>query len=91
MAETLSPDARNLLCSMFWLGEKSTVTSHHPHNFLTKHRAAFDELLAAKLITQKPFNDYGSIEFQGTPECYPIWQERAKEFFARPPEGEANG
>lgn len=74
--EKLSANAVALATGMFWLGEKSTVRSHPPHKFFETNKAAFDELLAAGLISSESYNDHGVVEYRGTAECHELWRQR---------------
>ena len=74
----LSKDAEMLVCTMFWSGERATVRSHPPHLFFKTNKNAFDELLRAGLISGRPYNDHGVIEYVGTKACHEIWRERGR-------------
>lgn len=71
----LSKAAKDLICCLFFSGEKAHVRSHAPHAFFEKNRAAFEELLAAGLITSEPHDHFGVTEYTGTERCEEIWRE----------------
>lgn len=81
MSGKLTDEARKLCAGPFSSGEKSTVRSQPPHETLTKHRAAFDELLGAGIITQREFNRFGVVEFTGTAASAQIGREEAVRMF----------
>lgn len=67
MAE-ISDSARLFMGAFFWAGAKATVTSHEPHATLERHRPAYDECKAAGLVTEEPWNNFGSITIKPTPD-----------------------
>jgi hypothetical protein len=77
---TISPAARSLCATWFSMGPKSTLRSHAPHHTLSKHRAEIEELKAAGVITEAPFNDLGSVEFTGSKGTWDIAHEIFADF-----------
>ncbi len=72
----LSMDARNLCARFFGMSAKDTLHSHPPHATLTPHRAAMDELIAAGLVSEQPFNQHGSLLFTGSEAARAVGQSR---------------
>jgi len=79
----LSEEARLACARWFHFGEKATLVSHEPHQVLSKHRSAMDELVDKGIVTKAKFNDYGSIEFKGTQRAGEIANEVMRESHAR--------
>lgn len=86
MTAEISQAAREFMGAFFWGGMKSSVTSHRPHATLTQHRAAYDECKAAGLVTEEPWNKFGSIIIKpttaGAEVATEAYRARAREMFA---------
>lgn len=72
----LSMDAKNLCARFFGTSAKDTLRSHPPHATLTPLRAAMDELIAAGLVSEAPFNQHGSLLFTGSEGARAVAQAR---------------
>lgn len=90
----ISEAARQFMGAYFWAGMKASVKSHKPHATLSQHRAAYDECKAAGLVTEEPWNDFGSITIKPTERGAAVAEEayraRAREMFA-PPSAQGGG
>ena len=85
MSTEISEAARQFMGTLFWAGMKASVTSHEPHATLARHRSAYDECKAAGLVTEEPWNDFGSITIKPTERGAAVaeeaYRERAREIF----------
>lgn len=72
----VSAEAIEVCAKWFATGTKCTLRSHEPHEVLGRHRKGIDELVAAGIITKRPFNDHGSVEFKGTDRAGEIGRAR---------------
>jgi hypothetical protein len=79
MTVELSLAARDCCARWFGMTPNSELHSHEPHATLSKHRSAIDELLAAGIITEQPFNQYGSILFKASERSVEIGRARMQE------------
>lgn len=75
----LSLKARDVCATFFGMTAKDTLRSHAPHKMLTSIRPEMDELVAAGIITEEPFNRYGSLLFTGSEAARAIGHARRVE------------
>ncbi len=75
----LSLKCRNLMASWFAMGANSDVTSHAPHETLTKHFVHYQEARHAGLVTEEPFNTHGSLTIKPTQRGTEVARERFRE------------
>jgi hypothetical protein len=88
VSNSISQAARDFMGAFFWAGMKASVTSHKPHVILARHRASYEECKEAGLLTEEPWNDFGSVKIRPTIKGAEVAQEacraRAKEIFDAP-------
>lgn len=90
----ISRDAQKLCGTYFLLGDKSTVVSHEPHQTLTPYSDALVELIDAGIITSRPYNSAGSVEYKGTSKSAKLgrdWNLKHSPFFAALSNGGGDG
>ena len=58
-----------LACLASWFSRpKNVLTSHEPHFILNKVRGGMNELVSKGLVTERAFNNAGSVQFTSTEE-----------------------
>lgn len=70
-AATIS-DAAKAICGQYFPTPESVIRSSPPHETLGKMRAAMDELIAAGLVTERPFNAHGVLVITGSVQAAQI-------------------
>lgn len=76
-------DAAKALCGQYFPTPASKLRSGPPHETLGRIRPAMDELVAAGLVSEAPFNGHGVVEFTGSDRAAEIGRAHRQAVFTR--------